>query len=165
MGREGEKEGLLAVLLGDLYSNNLAPLTITSPLSLLPVAGRPLLDITLDSLRLAGVTEVTVSSSFTVSIAKMEHRFMQVLLYLSSHPGMVKSWLASSRWSSQPSPLAITVIVNEECMSVGDACRDLDEKGVVRGDFLLVGAGLIAGGGLGLDLALERHKQRVSKDK
>ena len=69
MGREGEKEGLLAVLLGDLYSNNLAPLTITSPLSLLPVAGRPLLDITLDSLRLAGVTEVTVSSSFTVSIA------------------------------------------------------------------------------------------------
>ena len=90
---------------------------------------------------------------------------MQVLLYLSSHPGMVKSWLASSRWSSQPSPLAITVIVNEECMSVGDACRDLDEKGVVRGDFLLVGAGLIAGGGLGLDLALERHKQRVSKDK
>ena len=50
-------------------------------------------------------------------------------------------------------------------MSVGDACRDLDEKGVVRGDFLLVGAGLIAGGGLGLDLALERHKQRVSNDK
>jgi len=145
MGREGEKEGLLAVLLGDLYSNNLAPLTITSPLSLLPVAGRPLLDITLDSLRLAGVTEV--------------------LLYLSSHPGMVKSWLASSRWSSQPSPLTITIIVNEECMSVGDACRDLDEKGVVRGDFLLVGAGLIAGGGLCLDLALERHKQRVSKDK
>merc|ERR1719341_3212703 len=78
---------------------------------------------------------------------------------------MVKSWLASSRWSSQPSPLTITVIVNEECMSVGDACRDLDEKGVVRGDFLLVGAGLIAGGGLGLDLALERHKQRVSNDK
>ena len=63
MGREGEKEGLLAVLLGDLYSNNLAPLTITSPLSLLPVAGRPLLDITLDSLRLAGVTEVTVPVS------------------------------------------------------------------------------------------------------
>ena len=78
---------------------------------------------------------------------------------------MVKSWLASSRWSRQPSPLAITVIVNEKCMSVGDACRDLDEKGVVRGDFLLVGAGLVAGGGLALDLALERHKQRVGKDK
>ena len=61
--------------------------------------------------------------------------------------------------------MTITVIVNEECMSVGDACRDLDEKGVVRGDFLLVGAGLIAGGGLALDLALERHRQRVVKDK
>ena len=60
MGREGEKEGLLAVLLGDLYTNNLAPLTLNSPLSLLPVAGRPLLDITLDSLRLAGVTEVNI---------------------------------------------------------------------------------------------------------
>ena len=89
----------------------------------------------------------------------------QVLLYLSSHPRDVKSWLASSSWSRQPSPMTITVIVNEECMSVGDACRDLDEKGVVRGDFLLVGASLIAGGGLALDLALERHRQRVVKDK
>ena len=63
MGREGEKEGLLAVLLGDLYTNNLAPLTLNSPLSLLPVAGRPLLDITLDSLRLAGVTEVNIQQA------------------------------------------------------------------------------------------------------
>ena len=86
-------------------------------------------------------------------------------LELSSHPRDVKSWLASSSWSREPSPMTITVIVNEECMSVGDACRDLDEKGVVRGDFLLVGAGLIAGGGLALDLALERHRQRVVKDK
>ena len=31
----------------------------TVPLCLVPLAGRPLLDCTLDSLRLAGVTEVT----------------------------------------------------------------------------------------------------------
>ncbi len=36
---------------------------------------------------------------------------------------------------------------------MGDACRDLDAKGVVRGEFVLVGpgAGLVAGAGLQLD--------------
>ena len=65
----------------------------------------------------------------------------------------MRAWLAASRWAAAPAPLAITIVVNEECRSVGDACRDLDAKGVVRGEFVLVGpgAGLVAGAGLGLD--------------
>ena len=93
----------------------------------------------------------------------------QVLLYLSSHASTVKAWLKSSRWSQDSAlpPLAISVIVNEECRSVGDACRDLDEKGVVRGEFVLVGPGacLVAGAGLGLDLALERHRAMAGRDR
>ena len=99
----------------------------------------------------------------------LRHPLPQVLLYLSSQASLVKAWLAASRWSqdSAAPPLVISVIVNEECRSVGDACRDLDEKGVVRGEFVLVGPGacLVAGTGLGLDLALERHKARAGRDR
>ena len=74
--------------------------------------GRPLLDYTLEWLLHNGLSEV--------------------ILYLSSNPAKIKSWLSSSRWrqDSDSKPLKITTIVNEESASLGDACRDLDEKGV-----------------------------------
>ena len=57
MGVEA-KEGVTAVVLVDSYSSCLHPLTLATPLALLPLAGRALLDLTLESLRLGGVTEV-----------------------------------------------------------------------------------------------------------
>ena len=73
---------------------------------------RPLLDYSLEWLLHNGVCEV--------------------ILYLSSNPAKIKSWLKTSRWrqDSDSRPLKITTIVNENSASLGDACRDLDEKGV-----------------------------------
>jgi len=148
-GLEGGKEGVLAVVLADSYSTALDPLTsMTSPLCLLPLCGRPLLDYTLETLRIGGVTEV--------------------ILYLTSHPSSIRSWLKASTWSTSPTKeaISITTIVNEDCMSVGDACRDLDTKGVVRGEFILVGgACLVGGAGLSLDNSVERHKERMKRDR
>ena len=105
---------LTAVVIADPYSTQFNPLTLSSPHCLMSMAGRPLLDYTLESLFLNGVTEV--------------------ILYLSNSPSSIRSWLASSKWSQDLStvcrPLNISIIVNEDCRSVGDACRDLDEKGV-----------------------------------
>ena len=107
---------LTAVVLADPYSPQFNPITPSSstPHCLLSLAGRPLLDYTLECLLLNGVSEV--------------------ILYLSNSPSMVRSWLADSKWSQDlPSacrPLNISIIVNEDSRSVGDACRDLDEKGV-----------------------------------
>ena len=107
-------EVLTAVVLADPYSAQFNPLTPSSPHCLMSLAGRPLLDYTLECLFLNSVTEV--------------------ILYLSTSPSSVRSWLATSKWSQElPSscrPLNISIIVNEDCRSVGDACRDLDEKGV-----------------------------------
>ena len=63
----------------------------------------------------------------------------EVILYLSSNPAKIKSWLSSSRWrqDSDSKPLKIITIVNEESASLGDACRDLDEKGVGGGEEVL----------------------------
>ena len=103
---------LTAVVIADAYNNSFNPITPTQPHCLQLLAGRPLIDYTLEWLLHNGLYEV--------------------ILYLSSAPARVKSWLASSKWSQDSScrALKITTIVNEDSGSLGDACRDLDEKGV-----------------------------------
>ena len=116
MSRKQEKQEdiLTAVVIADNYNNNFAPLTPVLPHCLQTCAGRPLLDYTLEWLMINSVKEV--------------------ILYLSSSPAEVKNWLTGSKWSQEVAedcrPLSITVIVNEDSRSLGDACRDLDEKGV-----------------------------------
>ena len=65
----------------------------------------------------------------------LQNGLCEVLLYLSSNPSKIKDWLNSSRWRQdcESKPLKITIIVNENSASLGDACRDLDEKGVGGG--------------------------------
>jgi len=138
---------LTAVVLADPYTALFNPLNPLTPHCLMALAGRPLLDYTLECLLHNGVSEV--------------------ILYLSNSPSMVRSWLTDSKWNQDlpPAcrPLNITTIVNEDCRSVGDACRDLDEKGIVRGDFLLVSGDLVASVRLGE--VVEKHKARPAKDK
>ena len=122
MGVES-KEGVTAVVLVDSFSTCLHPLTLAAPLALLPLAGRTLLDLTLESLRLGGVTEVgMVDLEFPVHLVFgvpgytwMTCYPLQVILYLTSHPAATRAWLAASRWSRAPLPLTITTIVNAEC--------------------------------------------------
>ena len=113
-GPQSPEDVLTAVILADSYSSNFNPLTPATPHCLLSLAGRPLLDYTLECLLLNGVNEV--------------------ILYISTSPSLVKQWLNWSKWSQElPAaccPLKISIIVNEDSRSVGDACRDLDEKGV-----------------------------------
>lgn len=138
---------LTAVVIADSYTSNFNPLTPSVPQCLMVLAGRPLLDYTLDSLFHNGVGEV--------------------ILYCSTAPAMIRTWLANSKWSQEqhPScrPMNITIIVNEDSRSMGDACRDLDEKGIVRGDFLLVNGDLVAS--VHLEQAIEKHKARPAVDK
>lgn len=110
-----QEDILTGVVVADSYTSCFHPLTPGLPHCLQLVAGRALLDYTLEWLVYNGVAEV--------------------ILYLSSSPAEVKSWLRGSKWCQDTEhaecrPLNITVIVNEDSRSLGDACRDLDEKGV-----------------------------------
>ena len=111
---------LTAVVIADAYTSSFSPITPGQPHCLQLLAGRPLIDYTLEWIQHNGLYEV--------------------ILYLTSAPATVKSWLASSKWSQDNScrALKITTIVNEDCTSLGDACRDLDEKGVSSGVSLML---------------------------
>ena len=116
MSNTKQEDILTAVVIADNYNTNFNPLTPGTPHCLQSIAGRPLLDLTLDWL--------------------LSNAVKEVILYLTSSPAEVKTWLRSSKWSQEVTgeqecrPLSLSVIVNEDSRSLGDACRDLDEKGV-----------------------------------
>jgi len=143
---ELKKEDLLqAVVISDNFNQSFQPITSTLPSCLLPLAGRPLLEYTLQCLSYSGVQDV--------------------ILYLTSNSSQVKRWLATSEWGAEASasPFSVTCITNEDCRSYGDAMRDLYEKSVLRNDFILVSGDLISN--LDLSSLFGKHKDTFKKDK
>lgn len=51
--------------------------------------------------------------------------------------------------------MKVHIIVSESCLSMGDALRDLDAKGLIRGDFILMHADAVSN--LNFKTILQRH--------
>lgn len=66
----------------------------------------------------------------------------------------VKRHIDNSKWASDES-IAITTIIGQQCLSLGDALREVDTRGVIREDFVLVSADVVANYGL---TCLEDHR-------
>ena len=152
-------EVVQAVVMADSFDSKFGPLTTTKPRvrslqmnsnftihaihktyiyfqCLLPLANRPILSYTLDFLKISGVEECFV--------------------YCVSFADDIKEYL--NAWTSDQGSNVMTInpIVNEECRSLGDAMRDLDAKGLLRQDFILVNGDTI--GNFNLSTALTVHK-------
>ncbi len=52
--------------------------------------------------------------------------------------------LSSSKWGGDSSPMEVTTVVSEDCLSVGDALRDIDAKSLIQSDFVLVNGDIIS---------------------
>lgn len=132
-----------AVVIADPFNTKFAPLTTPSrPKCMLPLANRPILAYTLDFLKGSGVQEVILyCTDFALEIRK----------YLA---GEVGTW----------GEMVITTIGNEDCRSLGDAMRDLDAKGLLRSDFILISTGDTISN-VNLLPILEQHKKQCQIDK
>ena len=106
--------------------------------ALLPVANRPMIDYSLESLMLSGVQKTFV--------------------YCVSHSDQIKAYLKNSKWSRPVSPMLLEVLsLNPEtCISMGDCLRDIDGKNLIRGDFILMSSDVISN--VKLIPILEKHK-------
>lgn len=59
----------------------------------------------------------------------------ETIIYCTDFASEVRKYLATEdSWQD----MSIAVYGNEGCTSLGDAMRDLDSKGLLRGDFILV---------------------------
>eukprot|EP00088_Acartia_fossae_P062603 TRINITY_DN7570_c0_g1_i2.p1 TRINITY_DN7570_c0_g1~~TRINITY_DN7570_c0_g1_i2.p1 ORF type:complete len:711 (+),score=185.68 TRINITY_DN7570_c0_g1_i2:46-2178(+) len=150
-GKEMKGEEVMqAIVIADSFqkgsfNTSFAPLTNDEPACMLPLAGKPLLEYTLQCLAMSGVQDA--------------------IIYLTTNSSKVKSWLKGSPWdpSFPAAPFPVHTIVNEDCRSFGDALRDLHDKGIIRHNFILVTGDLVSN--LNLGPLLAKHKATAAKDK
>jgi translation initiation factor eIF-2B subunit epsilon len=119
---------------------------LTQEQCLLPLANTPLIEYTLEFLAMSGVSEIYV--------------------YCGAHTLEVENYLNASRWhpaTSSGSPFFTLEILKSTARSVGDALRDIDNRGLITGDFLLVHGDLVSN--LQIDGALSAHRARRIADK
>ncbi|RDA95093.1 hypothetical protein CP533_2073 [Ophiocordyceps camponoti-saundersi (nom. inval.)] len=132
-------------VLADSFQHRFRPFTLEKPRCLLPLANRPLLDYTLEFLAMNGVAEV--------------------FIYCGAHSDQVEDYINRSRWSpaSRPSPFSLVQFVRvSDARSAGDMLRDLDNRSLIEGDFILVHGDLVSN--IMLDGPLAAHRARREAD-
>lgn len=140
-----EKEVIQAILIADNNVENFRPLSDNTSTALLPLVNVPMLDYALESLNHSGIEEVFVFSSYFLNDVR-EH---------------IKKGISSCcSWSVN---MTVRVIGGESCRSFGDAMRDLDAKGLIRGSFIIMGADTVTNADL--RPIFEQHKKTLKYDK
>ncbi|KAF2195300.1 heat shock transcription factor 2 [Zopfia rhizophila CBS 207.26] len=142
-GEEERDEPLQAVILADPFETRFNPFTLERPRCLLPLANTPLIEYTFEFLANAGVEEIFV--------------------YCGAHRELVEEHINRSKWSSLSSPFSKLELIQSTSHSIGDAMRDLDTRGLLVSDFLLVYGDVVSN--LPLESALAAHRARRAKDK
>lgn len=136
------KETLTAVLLADSFTQKLRPITVERPKVLLPLVNAPMLDYTLHWLAANDVDEVFV--------------------FCCAHAEQIEQHLQESGWGKKKK-IKVHAIVSTNCISVGEALRLLDQRDLVKGDFVLVSGDVVSN--MDLRPALEVHRSRRAADK
>ncbi|KAL8928450.1 MAG: hypothetical protein Q9208_001683 [Pyrenodesmia sp. 3 TL-2023] len=136
-------DSLQAVVLADSFESRFTPFTLERPRCLLPLANTPLIEYTLEFLAHAGVQDI--------------------LLSCGSYTEQVEEYISASKWKLSTSPFKTLVLLKSDATSVGDVMRDIDNRGLITGDFILVSGDVVTN--LSIESALARHRQRRDKDK
>ncbi|CCE62374.1 hypothetical protein TPHA_0C02200 [Tetrapisispora phaffii CBS 4417] len=138
-----QDDRLQAVVLTDSFETRFMPLSAVKPRCLLPLANIPLIEYTLEFLAKADVKEV--------------------YLVCSSHADQINEYIENSKWNLPWSPFKVSTIISPESRSVGDVMRDIDNRGVINGDFVLISGDVISN--VQFDKMLDFHKKTHAKDK
>ncbi|KAI9824374.1 MAG: hypothetical protein M1819_000879 [Sarea resinae] len=142
--REDDREdSLQAVVLTDTFETRFNPFTLERPRCLLPLANTPMIEYTFEFLANAGVEDIFV--------------------YCGAHTEQVEDYIRNSKWSLPSSPFTKLEIIRSTSRSVGDAMRDLDNRDLITGDFLVVSGDVVSN--LPLEAALAKHRARRAADK
>eukprot|EP01137_Pigoraptor_chileana_P005673 Opistho-2@49062 len=134
---------LQAIILADSFNERFMPITLEEPRSLLPLANTPLLDYTIEFLAASGVQEIYV--------------------FMCAHAKKIDAHLEKIRQKLCYAPITIESIISQQCLSVGDALREIDQKQLIQSDFILVSGDLVSN--MNLQHVLKAHRARQDKDK
>ncbi|XP_012234558.1 translation initiation factor eIF2B subunit epsilon [Linepithema humile] len=134
-----KKNVLQAVILADDFTTSLTPSQNIFPSILMPVINIPLFDYIMETLIKSGIQEV--------------------FLYCSSHVDLLKKYVKDRNYRDT----TISLIISDGCRSLGDALRDIDTKGWIRGYFILIRGNAFIN--TDLKILLNAHRLKAEKDK
>lgn len=135
-----KEEILQALVLADDFNTNLNPMQNILPSVLTPVLSIPLLDY---------LTETLVKCDI-----------QELFLYCSSHVQLLKDYVRNKNLKGL---INVHLIISDGCRSLGDALRDIDTKGLIRGDFILIRGDAFTNANL--RTLLDWHKTKTKQDK
>lgn len=139
-----QQDVLQAVVLADSFAENFRPITFERPKMLLPLANVPMIEYTLEFLAAGGVQEVFV--------------------FCCSHSEEVQRYIKETELERRLATLRLHVLVAAgNCYSVGDALRQVEARGVITSDFVLVPGDVVSN--LQLAPLITQHKARRELDK
>ena len=79
-----------------------------------------------------------------------------------AHAEQIEAHLKASKWTQKKS-MKITILIAAQCLSPGEALRLVDQKDVVKNDFVLVTGDVVSS--FDLKAAVAMHKQRRAADR
>ncbi|CAK9832834.1 Translation initiation factor eIF-2B subunit epsilon [Anthophora retusa] len=135
----GKKEIIQAVVLADDFVTSLTPVQDIFPSILMPVINVPLLDYLVETL--------------------IKSRVQELFLYCSNHVDLIRTYVKEKKWLR----ITISLIISDGCTSFGDALRDIDTKGSIRGNFILIRGDAFINANLAS--LINNHCANVKKDK
>ncbi|KAI8646086.1 hypothetical protein BD408DRAFT_410645 [Parasitella parasitica] len=138
-----EEAPFQAVILTDSFEEQFLPISHEMPRCLMPICNIPLIEYTMELLA-------------TVDI-------LEVFVVCTTHIDAIKAYFEQSEWMKPNSRLSVKIVATPECMSVGDALRELDARQLITTDFILTTGELISN--IKLDKLLEEHRARRKIDK
>ena len=106
--------------------------------ALIPLVNKPMIDYALEWLTMSKVDKV-----YTYAVHCSDK---------------IKAYLQQSLWMRENSRMVIEVFSQrpDQCISLGDCLRDIHGKGLIRGDFILLSAGVVAN--VNIHPLIQRHK-------
>lgn len=110
----GQKDVTQAVVLADDFTTDLISLQKIYPSVLLPIINIPLLDYLIETL--------------------INSKIQELFLYCSNHVDLLKIYVKNVNREE----ISVSLIISDGCRSLGDALRDIDTKGSIRGNFVLI---------------------------
>jgi translation initiation factor eIF-2B subunit epsilon len=127
-----------AVIITETFDSRFNPLAKELPKALFPLVNVPMVEYSLEMLSKAGMKEI--------------------FLVCNSFSDQWKEYLKKSRWSKSTAGMSVKILFNAEAASIGDALRDIDDKGIIQKDFLLLHADTVSN--IDLSPIIEAHRQR-----
>ncbi|KAG2491384.1 hypothetical protein HYH03_010176 [Edaphochlamys debaryana] len=86
----------------------------------------------------------------------------ETFVFCCAHADLIKRYLADSKWAHSRD-MKVTPIVSTNCLSAGEALRLIDQRDLIKGDFVLCSADVVSNMKLGP--MLEAHRARRAADK